>query len=567
MTKKTLRYFQQDAIDAIIKDVIAGEVPYINAVTGFGKSIVMADLTERALNKNKRVLQLVPNHTLCTQNYEQTFSYITDKQALGICSAKIGKFQISKKAVIATQTSFLRRRTKSGSFDVLLVDEADMISPDETTTYQKIIKSLRRLNPKMTIVGMTGSPVRKDQGFLHDPVKKGNVIFTKCSYESDIPRLMREGYLSYIEILNTHVSVDLTGVKSTTYDYGKDYNQAECGVKFDKIIDDAVADFKQLFLEKGIKTSLIFASNLANARRIVAAYGNDNECKLAHGDMGEAERKVLIHWLKNGNGNRHLVNVGLYTRGFDFPALEAIVFLRATTSLRLYLQMIGRLLRTHSEKAFGFLADYGSNAERFGPIDALKPPKPPREGECPRKPCLAIIEETIEFEGLTYRKGDECQYPNILSAKKCKCCGAVFISDNETGLYSMKTQAQILAAKQEATTETIEVASVYFESALSKKDGTPMIKIIMYDEFVSLICTDYICINHTGSAKGLATAKIMALLKDKKSFYHIGKFEGGVNVKNMLFLFENYYSEYFRLIKTVTLQQDGRFKKIVSYGL
>ena len=67
--KKQLRYFQSDAIDSVIADIKAGEVPYINAVTGFGKSIVMADLTERALIKNKRVLQLVPNHTLCTQNH------------------------------------------------------------------------------------------------------------------------------------------------------------------------------------------------------------------------------------------------------------------------------------------------------------------------------------------------------------------------------------------------------------------------------------------------------------------------------------------------------------------
>jgi superfamily II DNA or RNA helicase len=109
--KKNLRYFQTEAINEIIQALKAGETPYINAVTGFGKSVVIADLTERALEKSKRVLQLVPNHTLCVQNYEQTFDYVTKKSSIGLCSAKLGKYQTNKQAVIATQTSFLRRRS------------------------------------------------------------------------------------------------------------------------------------------------------------------------------------------------------------------------------------------------------------------------------------------------------------------------------------------------------------------------------------------------------------------------------------------------------------------------
>ena len=558
--KKQLRYFQSDAIDSVIADIKAGEVPYINAVTGFGKSIVMADLTERALIKNKRVLQLVPNHTLCTQNHAQTLSYITDKRALGVCSAKTGKFETFKQAVIATQTSFLRRRNSSGAFDVLLVDECDMISPDENTTYQKIIKSLRRLNPKMVMVGLTGSPVRQDQGFLHDPVKKGNVIFTKCSYESDIPRLIKEGYLSEVKVLNTHVHADMEGVRIVR----GDFDQNEAGVKFERILDDAVNDFKQLFIDNEIKTSLIFASNLSNAQKIVDAYGSPSECKLAHGDMNETERNYLINWLKNGSGSRHLVNVGLYTRGFDFPALEALVFMRATSSLRLYLQMIGRLLRTHEDKEYGFLCDYGSNVTRFGPIDNLTPPKPPREGDAPKKKCLAVIEESISFEELDYKEGDECGYFNNLSAKKCKCCGALFISDNETGLYSMKTKGDILKEKQEQQTKTIPVKDVLFELAHSKKDGAPMIKLLFYDEHDGHIINGYLCLDHPN--KNLATAQLMSLMKNKRDYYKLSTTTGGASVKAILYLFENHYDDFFNRIKSVTVVQDGRFEKIKSWS-
>jgi len=560
MTKKSLRYFQQDAINAVIQSLKEGETPYINAVTGFGKSVVLADLTERALQKGKRVLQLVPNHTLCIQNYEQTFSYVTNKSAVGICSAKVGKFQISKQCVIATQTSFVKRRTKSGAFDVILIDECDMVSPEPGTTYQKIITSLLRLNPSCRIVGMTGSPVREKQGFLEDKVKNGNAIFTKCCYSSDIPRLIKEGYLSSVEILNTHEKVDLTGVKIVR----GEYDQAACGVKFDAIIDGAVADFKQLFAENNIETALIFASNIANGKRIVDAYGNHNECKLAHGEMSNHERNELIRWLRNGTGKRCLVNCGLYTRGFDFPALQALVFLRATTSLRLYLQMIGRLLRTHEEKAFGFLADYGQNVERFGSIDALKPPKQPRSGEIPKKMCVSLIEQDMVFEGLSYREGDVCGYPNNLSAKKCKCCEAVFISENEDGNYSMKSKGQILAEKREKeeAKQFYEVSSVAY--SMYKKGDKEMIKIDFYSMNL-LGMEDYVCSEYLFSVPGRAIAIVKSMLKDPKDLKKIYQFQDQMCAKNVLFLLENYREQFFKDIKGITVINNKGFKNIVEF--
>jgi len=545
--KKELRYFQNDSIEAISKSLKAGETPYINAVTGFGKSLVMADITDRAIKKDKRVLQLVPNHTLCVQNYKQLYEYTDHKSSIGICSAKESKFQIHKQAVIATQTSFLRRRHAGGKFDLLLVDECDMISLDEKSTYQRIIKALRVINKNIKIVGLTGSPFRKDQGMLHDKIEGKNVIFTECCYESDIPTLIKEGYISSVKMLNNSLSVDLDGVKVVR----GDYDQQACGVKFNKIVADAVKDFKRLFEENNIKTSLIFASTIENGNKIVEEYGNDSECKLAHGKLTEKERNDIIHWLKNGSGKRCLVNVGLYTRGFDFPGLESIVLLRATTSLRLYVQIIGRLLRTHDEKEFGFLADYGGNVERFGPIDNLIPPKvPEKKGTAPTKECTAINE------------GVYCGEQNNLSAKRCKKCKAEFINESEDGLYQMRTRAEALKAKQEETF-SYDVQDVYFEHY--QKDETPILKMLFYDEHVSLLHTEYICLNHSGSARGLAIAKIQSLLKNKKDYYQISQFEDGVCVKSVLFLLQNRYQQFFKPIKKITLQKDGRFNKLISW--
>jgi DNA repair protein RadD len=536
--KKQLRYFQQDCVDSIIESLKnKTSVPYANCVTGFGKSVVMADLTERALQKNRRVLQLVPNHTLAEQNYNQTFSYITDKRALGICSAKLSKFQIHKQAVIATQTSFLRRRNQAGKFDVLLVDECDMVSPNEKTTYQQIIASLLAINPVMRIVGMTGSPYRADQGLIHDEVKEGKRIFSECCYESDISRLMKEGYLSTVKILNTHVAVDLNGVKKK----GNDYDQYECGLKFDKIITDAVVDFKKLFEDNGIKTALIFASTVSNGQRIVDEYGNDSECRLAHGELSNHARNKLITWLKEGQGKRYLVNVGLYNRGFDFPALEALVLLRATMSLRLYVQIIGRLIRSHDEKDHGYLCDYGTNVERFGPLDNLTPPKPPGKGDAPMKMCL------------------ECYELVRLSAKFC-VCGAEFISDNETGRYSMKSKAEILRQKEENKKIDCEVREVEYMLCQSRKDGTDMIKIKFFDNDFNLICEKYLMLNHTGFPKEDSNRFLLSMFKRPADFYKLGTV--GINVDNIYKLLTE-YPDFFKKFKRIWVKHEGRFNKVV----
>jgi hypothetical protein len=173
-----------------------------------------------------------------------------------------------------------------------------------------------------------------------------------------------------------------------------------------------------------------------------------------------------------------------------------------------------------------------------------------KQEKAPTKECIATNE------------GIYCGEQNTLSAKKCKKCGAEFVSENEDGKYSMRTKAEALKAKQEETF-TYEVETVAFEHY--QKNDTPMIKMSFFGIDFQYLHSEYLCLEHQGSAKGLAIAKIQSLLKNKKDWYQIGKFEGSHNVKNLLFLFNNYYDQYFKQVKQITLQKDGRFNRLVSW--
>lgn len=60
------------------------------------------------------------------------------------------------------------------------------------------------------------------------------------------------------------------------------------------------------------------------------------------------------------------VSVGILTKGFDFPDIDLVVLQRATTSLALYCQMVGRGSRITPNKSRFIVLDYGGNATRHG---------------------------------------------------------------------------------------------------------------------------------------------------------------------------------------------------------
>jgi hypothetical protein len=212
----------------------------------------------------------------------------------------------------------------------------------------------------------------------------------------------------------------------------------------------------------------------------------------------------------------------------------------------------------------GYVIDYGSNIDRHGPIDATLPPKTKkRRGEAPKKLCTLVLDTAIEFEGVQYKRGQECNYANILSAKFCRKCGGEFISENEEGKYSMRSKAQILAAKIEAETRRIEVEGVVYVRAYSRKDSIPMIKMLIYGQDADLIHTHYICLDHPGGMAAKARNFVMELFNDYNDYYELG--QAGVNVDNMYHLLNN-AEQYFKKIVAVTVRPgaNSKFKELVQ---
>lgn len=82
------------------------------------------------------------------------------------------------------------------------------------------------------------------------------------------------------------------------------------------------------------------------------------------------ERKDILKWFHE-NDNAILTSVSILTTGFDEPGVKNIILNRATRSLTLYYQMIGRGSRRLPDKEEFNIIDLGNNVARFGMWDAV----------------------------------------------------------------------------------------------------------------------------------------------------------------------------------------------------
>jgi superfamily II DNA or RNA helicase len=114
------------------------------------------------------------------------------------------------------------------------------------------------------------------------------------------------------------------------------------------------------------KKTLIFNVNIAHNKAVLEAFQAEGlNVKEIDSTFDKKDRADIIKWFKE-NDDAILCNVGVLTTGFDEPSIKSVILNRATKSLSLYLQMVGRGARTFENKADFKVLDFGKNVARHG---------------------------------------------------------------------------------------------------------------------------------------------------------------------------------------------------------
>lgn len=373
------RPYQQAAHDAVIEHWKKSTAPVmIEAATGAGKSVIVALLAKSLydLSGGKRVLCLQPTADLVEQNSEK---YKAIGEKCSIYSASISK-SLRHQVVFATEGTFKKVAKRLGhEFAGVILDEAHRITP----TVRNIIDDMRQGNPTLRVCGLSATPYRLGDGYvygvdehdraLHESVCK-DPYFYKLVYAIRARDLIDAGFLTPLRAgsINTS-SYDTSGLKVQS---NGSFSNATIKAAFEgwgrktaAIIADVVAQTQN---SRGV---MIFAATVKHAEEVMASLHPDNS-RMVGGktNTGRRERKKVIDDFR-AQKFTYLVSVGTMTTGIDFTHVDTIVILRATESVSLLQQIMGRAMRIHDGKHESVVLDYANNLDRHCPDGDLYRPE------------------------------------------------------------------------------------------------------------------------------------------------------------------------------------------------
>ena len=105
------------------------------------------------------------------------------------------------------------------------------------------------------------------------------------------------------------------------------------------------------------KKGIVYAINREHARHIVEYYRKGGvSCCMIDAKTPPEERRSLVEGYRNGRITL-MVNVDIFSEGWDVPEVEVIQLARPTLSLAKYLQQVGRGMRVSSKKSHVMILD------------------------------------------------------------------------------------------------------------------------------------------------------------------------------------------------------------------
>lgn len=389
-----LRPYQQDAIDALF-DYFNRKTgnPLVVLPTGMGKSLTQAGFIKRACTEypGTNILLVTHQKELIRQDAKAIINFWPDAP-IGIWSASVGRKDHEQITVAGIQ-SIHKYPAKFGNTDLVLIDEAHLVSKNANTMYGRFLAGLRQYNPYLKVIGSTATSYRLDSGLLTDGDGR---LFTDIAYEYDVGEAIKQGYLCPLVSKNGVTKADLSKVHTRGGDFKADELQA--AMDHDHLIEGSLDEIAQYAHDR--KHVLVFSAGVEHGAHIVDAMERRGwSADLVHGGMSGGVRDAKLDAFTSGKVS-FLVNAMLLTTGFDFPSIDCIVDYQPTKSVGLHVQKLGRGLRNVLASGFdldtqgGRLAaiaagpkrnclvlDMSGNIERHGPIDMIRVKRKPAKNE------------------------------------------------------------------------------------------------------------------------------------------------------------------------------------------
>lgn len=310
--------------------------------TGGGKTVIFSAMARGAADRGRRVWAVAHREELIWQMSEK-FSMFGVRHGV-IKSGYPEAPALIQAAMIQTLKNRLARHQPP---DVLIVDECHH-TPSKTYT-----ELLKLLPPTTQVIGFTATPERLD----------GKGLGTTYSHMVQGPSIQELIGLGFLvpPVVYAPPTVDTSALHTRMGDFVR----AESEDLLDKprITGDIIEHYKKL--ANGL-SAVAFCTTVAHAEHVASQFvAAGIPAASVDGRMSKDARKNTLDAFRQGRV-LVLTSCDLISEGFDLPKIECVILARPTKSLSLYLQQVGRGLRTDDGKTRALILDHVENTSRFG---------------------------------------------------------------------------------------------------------------------------------------------------------------------------------------------------------
>lgn len=375
----TLRSYQKRLIDDIKASIIHGHKSIVSVLgCGGGKSVIQADISRSATNKQNNVLFLVHRKELCEQIYNTFSNYGVDMELCSVSmvqtvSRHIDRIQIPK---------------------IIITDEAHHST---AASYKKIYEAF----PDALRLGFTATPCRLNKGGLGE-------VYDDLITSVSTQWLIENHYLSPYK----YYSIPLADTEKLHIRAGEfKAEEVSALIENEAVYSGAVEQY--LKLASG-KKAIVYCPSVKASKETAEEF-NRNGIRAAHldGTSSKEEREKVIESFRAGK-YYILSNADLFSEGFDDKDIECTILLRPTMSLTVFIQQSMRCMR-YKEGKTALIIDCVGNVFRHGLPDDDREwsllPKAKQETtvkirECPQ--CYGVYSPTME----------KCPYCGFMAVKE-----------------------------------------------------------------------------------------------------------------------------------------------------
>ena len=347
-----LRDYQQEMKLRLFEEWELHRSVMVQMPTGTGKTHLLAAVVKEFLcggGVGMRVWIVAHRRELVEQIEETVARYGMGKEPdKSAKNGRTGKDSMPEESgrvrVFSIQWLSRNRKIMDGQPDLIVIDEAHHALAE---TYRELWKRY----PEARKLGMTATPCRLNRKGFTD-------LFDTLITSWSIAEFIGRGWLSSFDYVSIRANSREQRLVDSLKKRGAD---GDYQVKEMNAVLNRETGIRQLYESvrryAAGKKGIVYAVSIAHARQIAAYYSLHGVESVAIDSRTPAlERKELVEDFRRGRISV-LVNVDIFSEGFDCPDVEFVQLARPTLSLAKYLQQVGRGLRKSEDKDSCVLID------------------------------------------------------------------------------------------------------------------------------------------------------------------------------------------------------------------